>query len=699
MNGIAGTPNTIALANPAGTKESSRTAAAVRTLVFKFWKEYFPSHTATEDEILAKKERQFATKSAVTLLNYAIWHDNAAGDLAFLTAMGKFRGLGRDEQAKVMRKMQKELDYHSRITFDPLANARGATLIADFFAQAVEMLPKNREGRPEAAPYQHALEVFAAILEGGPAIGAYEAATAAAKVLWNLYPGHDAHLRPGVHGMINLLRLGSPAYGSFSFWSALLQDSTSRPAAIEKLLEMGPAENPTEDGWSVLRRHIYSLGRDIAMSRSGMKTEFFRRMILDSDLSVVAWAFQGASYLDEAAMPPDLRNAAAGYYSFHSARIGKLQEQFEKAQAAAKMLRSFGQIAKPNALLAHSACIGKLQEDFEKAQAAAKMLRSFGQTQKPNALMALYLDSLKKTAAQLEPLSAELGEAILMMSATREFHMISGCKPFLKCNDDRKLWAAQQILQLYREGRHHLTPMILGLTKELSEVMTSATAETDGAYRSYRENTAIVLTELLIATDPRNCNGAMGRTLETLSNMLQHNDYSRFRAATAFTRLGAEMVKRSNTTTMEIGGAGRFLLRDNALPLRKELTDTARAMVKAGFEPVIKVGMGSGLSKESPNPAHQQTAIAILNALIGKHIMRYTSDGMPSEGISIAEAAGIDVIGMARNVQLRQQQFRHQRRGLRMGIEHEAMRVLPPGAECSRRDNFRLQPLADPARR
>jgi hypothetical protein len=165
---MATASSTITLGNPAVMKDG-RTVATVRTMVFRYWKERFAAHTATEGEILAKTERQFAAKSATALLNYAIWHDDSRGDLAFVTAMGKFRDLDRDEQAEVMRKMQKELGYHSRITFDPIANARGARVIADFFAQAVEMLPKDAEGRPEVAPYQHAVALFADILEGGPA--------------------------------------------------------------------------------------------------------------------------------------------------------------------------------------------------------------------------------------------------------------------------------------------------------------------------------------------------------------------------------------------------------------------------------------------------------------------------------------------------------------------------------------------------
>lgn len=674
---MAGTSNSIALTGPAGIEVSTPKATTGRAQLFAYWKERFTSHAANEEETLAKKERQFVRESPRKLLNYAIWHDSPAGDLAFSMAVGKFRSLGRDEQATIIRKMEKELCYHSQFSFENAAKTRGARVISDFFAEAAETLRKDGNGLPGTSQYRLAVECLESVLSDHS-----KASPAAARALWNLkYPGLDSRLAPGVGGMCSLRGLDYPACGSYYFWSALLRDSTSRPAAIEKLLEAGPTADVKQHGWDALRLHIFVVGRDIATSKSEKKAEFLLKLVSDSDPNISAEALWSALYLDK--ITDDFKLAANERYLFYSKRMAELNLALEKPRAMAVFLYNL--------------------ENNPELYAAVKP----GESE---------LAKIRETAAQINPLTTEYAEATFHMSMANEFQIIAESKQAIENTDGKRFEAVSQIISVYLQGRPQLAPMVQGLAQEVSEIMKDAPAET-GSRTPYHEKAALAFADLLIVTNPANGNGSRGRMLETLTGMLQYDDERRFYAANALIRLGAEMSARSGIRVYNFGGA-LFLTAEKGdrMPMRKELAEIAQAMVNEAVE-------ASGAAKARRSMEDREMAARILEALltpiIPVQVLAPGTDPFVNR-ISTAWANDIPVVRMIDEAQLPKTLLRDaaskvsldaepkmevsglptdgQRHVLHLGTE--AARALPPGVEHSRRDAFRLRkPLGAPARR
>jgi hypothetical protein len=686
--------------------ESSGSRGPTRTRLAALvgrWKEHLKSHTVTEEETFAKNKQQLNRKDVVALLNYAVWHADSRGDLAFPMAMEKFHNLGQDEQAKVIRKMEKELCYHSHYSFESAEKARGARMVSDFFAEAVKNLPKDSDGMPVVSPYWRAVEALETLIHDGSI-----AAPAAARALWNMaYPALRSNLMPGVGGMQGLSNLEYPAPNGYDFWNLLLQDSASRPAAIEELLKagydstrppatledllnFGQAVDIKKHGWGILRLNISTMGRDIAMSKSENKTRFLLQLVSDGDPYISCAAFWSAIYHD--GMPEDFRNAAVSRFSYYSKRISELSMALEESRAATLLL----------------------QHTEEPPGLSGTVMEIKGPI----------LLKLRETAARFNALRKELEETRLQQSMVNEFWIITECKRVLEHTDEKRFDAIPQIINIYTHGRRgvarpQLTPMVLDLIREVSEILKGMPAET-GSRTVYHERAALMFAELLIATDPSSGNGARGRMLETLSGMLRSDDERRFYAASALFRFGYETAIHSNIEVFKNEGALFMLpIKDNdPAYLCKELTDVARAMVKEVIEPA---GTTWSIKSRRP-PQDREMALGILNAMLNPMIPVHgmlPGAGFFLDNLSLACLSGIPIEKLVREAELPEKLIRdgakkafqpvpeisihnlQTPRLKRIHLENRPSgRVLPPGTERSKTDDFRQhRPMGDRMRR
>lgn len=475
-----------------------------------------------DEDITEHKEQEFSKMGAVKLLNYAISHADKYGDLAFSKAMEKFRALGtggqvREAQVEVIRSMEKALGYHSSFTFESHEKMRGAKVIADFFAAVAEVLPMDKDGGPDTTPYIKALNALARITEREIEAGQSsenEVMLAVTKALWNLgYPAHSSYRR-----------------STYDFWTAMLRESASRPFLVEKFLEMEPCDNSEEHGWTALRENIAIAGIDVARSRSEKKVDFLRSMISDDDRQVVAEAFQSAVYLDK--IPADFELEARSRGSFCSMRAGELVVAFGNATRAAAAVQA---------------------RQMQGMQNLKNVNTGPGLGGIPTIAPApdpAIVKAEEELARQVEPLNTELAETVSHLSVMQEFLAIAECKRILKHTDEKRFEAIPTLLEIYRQGRPHLKPMIESTMEDVSTILLSPPGETDHVSREYREKAALAFVDLLIVTNPRNGGQARGQMLETLSGMLQHNDDRRFVAANHLIRLGSEGAKYDGFVTL-----------------------------------------------------------------------------------------------------------------------------------------------------
>jgi len=576
---MADAPTTIARMEPAGAiKPLVRGMAAV----FAHWKASSSVFTAVDAAPLAKTGRQLARKDATALLNYAIWHADSRGELAFVMAIEKFHAIGPGKQATVIRKMEKELCYHSQYSFESADKAYGAKVVCDFFAEAAKILPKDNDGMPDVSPYWRAVEALETILSDGSI-----AAPAAAGALWNMaYPALNSDLLPSAGGMKILSNLEYPVCGSPEFWSVLLQDGKSRPAAIETLLDAGPGDASGESSWSVLRSRLLALGPDIARSKSEKKIDFLLQSVSDKSPRIAEAALWSAVYLDP--IPEQFIRAAErvdSVDSFHFNRVRVLSWALNQSAQVTSPGNSGSNYQAFSITLRSNSQVwdGILRKTHER-------LEPFSRDYNPGQLWA---DALRKTASEVSPTASEYADLTLLFSAAKDFRLIAEYKRVLEHPGEERFETIQELARLYagttpQMGRPQLKPMVMGLICEVSGILKDMPAESC----AYNEKAALAFAELLLVTDPAHGNGARNRMLETLVGMLNCGNEQRFYAADALIRLNAVTAFRSGIQGFNIGGT-TFLkptMYGNPMNLRNELTETARAMLTEALHPLYSDG-------------------------------------------------------------------------------------------------------------
>lgn len=216
------------------------------------------------------------------MIRYPITHPGQEGQAVFREGIALFAGLTPLGREKVMLEFANDLRTTRSWPFESSESTRKLTTLANFFAEAALLLPKDEQGDVRNGPHIPAIKSLKDLFE---ADSFYDhtnpdhtaAKTACLKALWNL------------------------GFGFIDFWEhsvLLAHDSTSTQVTVDMWLN-----EPIKDGfsfeehpWSLLRKNISSIGQALLQSNSPKKYEFFQAMLFDEDQAVVGKTLQLLAY-------------------------------------------------------------------------------------------------------------------------------------------------------------------------------------------------------------------------------------------------------------------------------------------------------------------------------------------------------------------------------------------------------------------
>jgi len=226
--------------------------------------------------------RRRSLKEALSLLSDAADFNDAE---SLGKAMEAFKALPQKEQGLMMLKAQSRLQLHSISPFEEEARLAVITVLAEFFHEAAQTLPKDEAGERITDPYEKAKAALRSVVE-----------KAEFKKSGN--ESHDAVVLACTKALWEL------ELASFQFWEDRLQDPITQDFTIKKLLDMEPTENTEEHGWHLLAQHLGAAGPAIARCDSDKKTAFLAIMLVQSDRDVVKEALAAIFHLD--AVPQEM---------------------------------------------------------------------------------------------------------------------------------------------------------------------------------------------------------------------------------------------------------------------------------------------------------------------------------------------------------------------------------------------------------